>query len=157
VTTRERLIEALKYDERLWRAFELLKPIHRDGLLDALEHASSTEACELRRRVADLEDALAITTNSRETNRRRFAELRALGRRSGESLADYAARLDSRQSAHFEVCRDCNYDQECVACCADGDGGHSCSCNYARTDHGYGSFLRSLLQLASDASRAGVR
>lgn len=37
----ERLIEALKYDERIWRAFMTLKPIHQAGLLDALRAAAS--------------------------------------------------------------------------------------------------------------------
>jgi len=45
----DRLIEALKYDERIWRAFETLKTCHREGLLEAL-----ASACEVGKLRADL-------------------------------------------------------------------------------------------------------
>lgn len=108
--------------------------------------------------VIKLDDALTITSNSRETNRRRHEELRDLGRRTRESLSEYVARLDKRQDDHLGGCHDCNYDRECVACCVDGDGGgHNCNCDYRRTDHGYGVFLRRLLDLARSALEAGVK
>lgn len=47
-TVRDRLVDALKFDERVWRAFEILKPIHRDGLLDALERVSEEDRAQLR-------------------------------------------------------------------------------------------------------------
>jgi hypothetical protein len=39
---RERLTEALKYDERIWRAFQTLKTCHREGFLDALQAANAS-------------------------------------------------------------------------------------------------------------------
>lgn len=60
----ERFIEALKYDERIWRAFKLLKPIHRNGLLDALRDAAMLSLTAAQQRIAELEaerDAHAAT------------------------------------------------------------------------------------------------
>jgi len=42
------LVEALKFDERIWRAYLVLKPIHKDGLIDALIAALGSEVDRLR-------------------------------------------------------------------------------------------------------------
>jgi hypothetical protein len=57
--------EALKYDERIWRAFLVLKPVHRAGLLLALSKAVNAEALsELTRLRAEVAEAKAEASHN---------------------------------------------------------------------------------------------
>lgn len=68
-----------------------------------------------------------------------------------ESAADFYARVATLYEQHLDACADCNYDRECVACCADGDAGHSCNCDWAGTDDGYGHKLHKIVKSARAA------
>lgn len=52
--TRDAIIEALKYDERIWRAYLTLKTCHQRGFLDELQNAASHNVYDLAKQVVKM-------------------------------------------------------------------------------------------------------
>lgn len=67
----DRILAALKFDERVWRAYTMLKTIHQDGQLDAIVKATGADL--LPRIIATIKEQAGEVERLRELVERKEA------------------------------------------------------------------------------------
>jgi chromosome segregation ATPase len=98
--TTRRFEEALKYDERIWRAYQCLKTCHREGFVDALAKAADEDYDQLRTDRQRFYDNWKEVEADLEARKAELAEAHEALTAARAEVADLQSRLD-------DVCERC--------------------------------------------------